>query len=103
MLRFQPKFANGMSAGLVLGQASFTTRNNATTRNGLSGPFAITFDSSDNLGVADQNNNRTLGFSFPFSNNQNATFVLGQADFTSAVGATTATGQNSPLAVSAAF
>jgi len=103
VLQFKPTFANGMSASLVLGQASFTTSTAATTQSGLSGPFGIAFDSSGNLGVAHQLNNRTLGFTPPFSNNQNANLVLGQANFTSAAAATTATGQNIPLAVSAAF
>ncbi len=103
VLEFKPAFANGMSASLVLGQPDFTTRTLATTQSGLSGPFGIAFDSSGNLGVADSGNNRTLGFTPPFSNNQNASLVLGQPDFTTATAATTATGEAAPLAVSAAF
>jgi secreted PhoX family phosphatase len=103
VLQFKPAFANGMTAGLVLGQASFTTNAAATTQSGLSGPFGIAFDSSGNLGVADSGNNRTLGFQPPFSNNQNASLVLGQANFTTATGATTATGEAAPVAVSAGF
>lgn len=102
VLEFQPSFANGMSASLVLGQAAFTSSNTATTQNGLFNPFGIGFDSNGNLGVADFGNNRTLGFSPPFSTNQNAGLVLGQANFTSAAGATTAAGEISPLTVSAA-
>jgi sugar lactone lactonase YvrE len=103
VLQFKPPFANGMSASLVLGQASFTTSTSATTQNGFSAPFGIGFDSSGNLFVPDSNNNRTLRFQPPFSNNQNADLVLGQANFTSATAATTATGQTSSQAVSAAF
>lgn len=103
VLQFKPPFANGMSASLVLGQTDFTSQTLATTQNGLSGPFGIAFDSNGNLGVADSGNNRTLGFTPPFSNNQNASLVLGQANFTTATAATTATGQSSPFAVSAAF
>jgi sugar lactone lactonase YvrE len=103
VLQFRPPFANGMSASLVLGQASFTTSTPATSQSGFSGPFGIGFDSSGNLGVADSGNNRTLGFTPPFSDNQNASLVLGQANFTTATAATTATGQSFPYAVSAAF
>jgi len=103
VLQFKPPFANGMSASLVLGQTDFTSQTLATTQNGLSGPFGIAFDSSGNLAVADSGNNRTLGFVPPFSNNQKASLVLGQPDFTTATAATTATGQNLPGAVSAAF
>jgi sugar lactone lactonase YvrE len=104
VLQFKPPFANGMSASLVLGQASFTTRTFATTQNGFTGPSGIGFDSSGNLFVTDAENNRTLRFPPPFSNNQNADLVLGQANFTSgATPPTTATGQNAPEAVSAAF
>jgi hypothetical protein len=87
---------------LALGQATFTTSTSATTQNGLSNPFGVGFDSSGNLGVADFGNNRTLQFAPPFSNNQNASLVLGQANFTSSAPAVTAAGEISPLAVSAA-
>ncbi|MFZ3213647.1 MAG: hypothetical protein WA188_19250 [Terriglobales bacterium] len=103
VLQFMPPFANGMSATLVLGQASFTTSAAATTQSGLSAPFGIAFDSSGALVVADSGNNRTLLFTPSFSNNQNAAFVIGQADFTTGTAATTATGQTSPTAVIAAF
>ncbi len=103
VLQFNPPFASGMNASLALGQASFTTNTAATTQNGLSRPFGLTFDSSGNLGVADFANNRTLGFTPPFSTNQNASLVLGQPDFTTAAATTTATGETTPFAVSAAF
>jgi len=103
VLQYTPPFASGMSASLVLGQAGLTTGTAATTQSGLSGPFGITFDSSGNLWVADSGNSRTLEFTPPFSTNQNATVVLGQANFTSNAGTTSATGQKQPLAVFAAF
>jgi sugar lactone lactonase YvrE len=103
VLQFKPPFASGMSASLVLGEADFTTSTAATTQSGFSGPFGIAFDSSGNLWVADSGNNRTLEFTPPFSTNQNASLVLGQADFTSNAGVTSATGQHQPLAVSAGF
>jgi len=103
VLQFQPPFTSGMSAALALGQASFTTNAAATTQSGLSGPYGIGFDSSGNLWVADGGNSRTLQFTPPFSNNQKASLVLGQANFTSNTGATTATGQSDTTAVFAAF
>jgi secreted PhoX family phosphatase len=103
VLQFQPPFASSMNASLALGQASFTTSTAASTQNGLSRPFGLTFDSSGNLGVADLANNRTLGFTPPFSTNQNASLVVGQPDFTTATATTTAAGETMPFAVSAAF
>ncbi len=102
VLQFKPPFANGMSASLVLGQASFTTNTVATTQNGMAYPCGIAFDSSGNLYVADGGNNRTLQFAAPFTNNQNASLVIGQANFTSEGGAVTATGQDLPYGVTAA-
>ena len=102
VLEFQPAFATGMSASLVLGQANFTSSGTATTQNGLFNPFGVGFDSSGNLGVADFGNNRTLGFAPPFSTDQNASLVLGQANFTSSAKAETAASEISPIAVSAA-
>ncbi|MFZ3211084.1 MAG: NHL repeat-containing protein [Terriglobales bacterium] len=103
VLQFKPTFATGMSASLVLGQANFTTFTSATTQSGLSVPVGIAFDSSGNLWVPDNGNNRTLVFGPPFSDDQNASLVLGQANFTTATATTTATGQSSPFAVTAAF
>ena len=103
VLEFQPPFANGMNASLVLGQPNFTTNTSATSQNGTGNAEGIGFDSSGNLYVADYVNDRTLQFTPPFSTNQNASLVFGQADFTSAGQATTATGQYRPAAVSAAF
>ena len=103
VLEFQPTFATGMSASLVLGQADFTTSAAATTQSGLSSPFEVGFDSNGNLWVADFGNSRTLMFSPAFSDGQNASLVLGQANFTSATGATTVTGENSPFGITAAF
>ena len=103
ILQYKPPFSNGMDASLVLGQPDFTTHIPATTQSGLSILCGIGFDSSGNLAVADQNNNRIVGFQPPFSNNQNASLVLGQADFNSHNSATTATGQSQPCGVLAAF
>ena len=52
---------------------------------------------TQNLLIADTVNNRVLIFSSPFGDGESASTVLGQADFTSAVQATTATGLYSPV------
>jgi sugar lactone lactonase YvrE len=103
VLRFEPAFANGMSANLVLGQPDFVTATNNTSQSGFHEPLGIAFDSSGNLAVADAFNNRSLAFKPPFSNNQNANRVLGQPDFVTATAATTATGQFFPTTVRPLF
>jgi hypothetical protein len=103
VLQFRPTFVTGMSASLVLGQTNFTTSTATTTQSGLSSPFELGFDSNGNLWVADGGNSRTLMFLPAFSDGQNASLVLGQANFTSAAVATTATGQSLPIGVTATF
>jgi DNA-binding beta-propeller fold protein YncE len=75
-----------MAATLELGQLSgataFTTNAAGTTQSGLSFPFTVSFDSSGNIYVADEPNNRVMIFDPPFSNGMNATTIFGQADFT---------------------
>lgn len=85
VLEFQKPFTTGMSASLVLGQSSFTSSSGATTENNLAlGDKAqIAFDSSGDLWVTDVVNNRVLEFTPPFSNDQNASLVLGQGNFNS--------------------
>ncbi len=99
VLQYKPPFSNGMNASLVLGQSTFTTREFATTANRLSRNIGIAFDTVGNLWVGDMDNNRTLEFSPPFSSGQNATLVLGQADFASSGAATTESGETFPFGV----
>jgi DNA-binding beta-propeller fold protein YncE len=79
--------ANGANADGVLGQADFTSRNAATTQDGMKFPGAVVVDSSGHLWVKDQDNHRVLRFDNAASklNGANADGVLGQADFVSAV------------------
>jgi len=107
VLEFEPPFSTNMSASLVLGQADFThgsTNQGGATPTGatLKRPHQVSFDSSGRLFVPDSGNNRTLVFAPPFSNGMSASIVIGQADLTSAVAATTATGQNFPIGIMAA-
>lgn len=71
----------------------------ATTATGLQSPVAVQFDSSGNLWVADEVNNRVLEFTFPLSTGQSATLVIGQGSFTTGTAATSADGLNHPFGV----
>jgi len=102
VLEYSAPLSTGMSASVVLGQANFTSSNTATSQNSFSNPYGIGFDSSGDLGVADFGNNRTLGFAPPFSTNMNAGLVLGQSGYTTGAAASTAAGEITPTAVSAA-
>jgi len=107
VLEFVPPFTTNMQASLVLGQADFVhgaanQGGTAPTSATLSFPHQLVFDSSGNLYVTDAGNDRVLVFAPPFSNGMNASMVLGQANFTSATTATTATGQSFPSGVVAA-
>lgn len=107
VLEFQAPFTTNMNASLVLGQVDFThglpnQGGTILTSATLDNPHEVTFDSSGRLFVSDSQNDRTLMFAPPFSNGMNASLVIGQADFASAVKATTATGVNFPFGVIAA-
>jgi len=103
VLQFNPPFSTGMSASLVLGQANFTAGSYGLAQNEMRAPFEIGFDSSGNLYVADYANDRTLQFAPPFSNDQNASLVLGKPDFTTGGEQTSATGQSQPTGAAPAF
>lgn len=76
---------SGVAASVVLGQGNFTSTTAAVAANGLSHPCGMSFDSSDNLWVADMSNCRVLRFANASSKTSGASAdsVLGQADFTS--------------------
>jgi sugar lactone lactonase YvrE len=59
----------------------------------------LAFDHSGNLWVVDYSNLRVLEYVPPFANGMNASLVIGQADFISAVSATTNTGLAQPYSV----
>ena len=90
--------SNGMNASYVLGQPDFTSSAAATTQNGFNYPGQMTIDYNHNrLYVSDYNNNRILVFDLNngISNGMNASYVLGQPDFTSSAAATTQNGFSS--------
>lgn len=82
VLAFAPPFHNGTNASLVVGQPDFSSTGSNTTQNRLIAPYAIAFDASGNLWVADAGNSRVLEFQQPFSTGMNASLVIGQPDFT---------------------
>ncbi len=90
--------ANGAAAEAVLGQADFTTANEAVTRSGMGFPLGLAVDRLGRLWVADSNNDRVLRFdnAATLGNGAPADGVLGQADFTSEVGAGGADRMSSP-------
>jgi len=95
--------ANGENASYVLGQPDFDTSVSTTTQSGVNGPVGLAYDSSNTrLFVSDRSNYRVLTFNVATStiaNGENATHVLGQADFTSNVYETTQSGMNTPEGV----
>ncbi|HVN28153.1 MAG TPA: NHL repeat-containing protein, partial [Candidatus Binataceae bacterium] len=78
-------FANGAPADLVLGQPDFSSTTRGTSANQFSSPQGLAVDSSGNLYVADEQNNRVLEFNAPFAScsslpciGGNANLVFGQ-------------------------
>jgi secreted PhoX family phosphatase len=62
VLEYNYPFSTGMSASLVIGQSSFTTATWADTATALKYPYDVAFDSSGNLWVVDDSNNRVLEY-----------------------------------------
>jgi len=83
ILRFDSPFSSNMMPSLVLGHRDFTAGGEGVASNSssLRDPFGITFDSNENLWVADSGNNRVLEFTYPFTNGQNASLLIGQTSF----------------------
>jgi DNA-binding beta-propeller fold protein YncE len=79
--------ANGENASNVLGQSSWTSGGAATTQAGMDYPIGLEYDATNSrLFVADYYNNRMLVYNVApgtIANGENASYVLGQANFTS--------------------
>ncbi|MFN8381040.1 MAG: sortase [Anaerolineales bacterium] len=94
--------ANGALADGILGQPNFTSSAGATTQNGMSFPTGVTGDnSSGRIFVTDRGNNRILVFdnAASLANGANASFVIGQANFTSNAPTPSSTGLGFPQKV----
>ena len=100
IVEFVPPFSNGMSASLVIGQASLSStagcnQGGTPTASTLCGQVGITFDANGNLWVADEGNSRVLEYKPPFSNDMAASLELGQPSGATAF--TSNTGNNGGL------
>lgn len=85
VMRFNAPISSGMSASLVLGQATFAgwqvNRGGAVAANTLGQPAGIALDDGGALWVSDSWNHRVLRFSPAFASGMNASLELGQIDF----------------------
>ncbi|MBI5566335.1 MAG: NHL repeat-containing protein [Chloroflexi bacterium] len=94
--------SDGMAAGLVLGQANFTSNGAATSQTGLNRGYDVAVDpTTGKVFVSDQVNHRVLRFASTtsLSNGAAAEAVLGQAVFTTAAAAATQAGMNAPAGI----
>ena len=78
VLEYTTPLTSGTTADLVLGQADFVQAIAETTANTMCGPYGVAVDSSGNLYVADETNNRVLEYNAPLSSGANAQTVFGQ-------------------------
>ncbi|KPA11178.1 NHL repeat protein, partial [Candidatus Magnetomorum sp. HK-1] len=88
--------SNGANADGVLGQANFTNMSSGVSQNTMTEPHDIFGDNAGNLFVTNYSISRALRFNNAAlkSNGANADNVLGQSDFTSSTGATSANNFN---------
>ncbi len=94
--------ANGANADGVLGQPGFTMAATATSRKGMNNPGDVAVDNATGrLYVTDYYNNRILVFNSAASlgNGPNASYVLGQTNFTSSSHGTSAKKLYQPLGI----
>jgi sugar lactone lactonase YvrE len=86
--------ANGANADGVLGQPNFTSSGLATTQSGMHWPEGVTVDNATGrLYVADYSNQRILVFNSAagLANGANASYVLGQKNFSTNTNGSSAT------------
>ncbi len=89
-------------ADMVIGQPNFissTPNNGGVSAISLAGPSRMTIDALGNVYIGDAANNRVLEYHTPLTTDTMADVVLGQADFTSNVFATTASNMANPEGV----
>jgi sugar lactone lactonase YvrE len=99
LLIYNAPFSTNQNAGVVLGQADFTHGSSLGYAANTLTPYAVAADSSGNLYVDDFEGCRVLQFKPPFTNNMNASVVIGEPDFTSRSCTATANTIELPLAV----
>jgi len=93
--------ANGSSANGVLGQTDFVTGSSGLTQSKFDGPRGVFMDGLGRLYVGDEGNSRVIVFTSAATkpNGADADNVLGQPDFVTTGGVTSATGLNYPSTV----
>jgi sugar lactone lactonase YvrE len=96
VLEFVPPFSNGMAATLVIGQTTLTGDQAAVTSTNLSGPSSASFDAQGDLWVTDYGNSRVLEYVPPFHDGMAATIAIGEPNFVTGTGGTTATTLQDP-------
>ena len=96
VLKYVNPTTSGAAASLVLGKSVFTSTAAACSRTGLTQPTGITLDSSGNVWVADMLNSRVLKYSTPIASGMQASFVIGQPDYTHGSSAITQSGLAQP-------
>ncbi|WP_353068903.1 NHL repeat-containing protein [Tunturibacter empetritectus] len=87
MLEFTPPFSTGMASTLQLGAPQTLPSLSyvgSPASNTTQAPISLAFDSTGNLWLADWIFNRVVEYAPPFTQNMQATVVLGQVDFTHA-------------------
>src|SRR5438552_11910671 len=85
VLEFSAPLSGGENASIVIGQPNFTTGACSVSQNGFFGPAAVAFDAKGNLWVVDQAGCRVMEFEAPFSNEENASVVIGEPNFATAL------------------
>ncbi len=92
---------DGGSADVVLGQVDFTTATSGLSNTKFNLPMDCDVDGFGNLWVVDRNNNRILGFANQntITNGVAATYVCGQAGFSTKTSGATSSSLNSPRSI----
>src|SRR3989338_2891068 len=91
--------SNNENAIYVLGQSNFTSSDTATTQSGMNDVTDVAVDSTnEKLFVSENGNKRVLVYEYSggITNGMNASYVLGQVNFTSNDSAVTKSGMSGP-------
>jgi len=100
VLRFPAPFSVSagtiQTADLVLGQSSFTQKNQSASAQNLSTPYGLALYPDGHLAVSDPTLNRVLVFKKPFINGETAFTVVGQQNFAAGGASSSLAGLNSP-------
>lgn len=92
---------SGAAADGVLGQVDFVTEDSPSSRSVMTSPFGVTVGADGTLFVSEALAHRVLAFqnAASLANGANASFVLGQPDFTDVTNRTTRDGMNGPRGI----